>query len=159
MFCVRSSTYRVAILFCVRSNAYKFGAVFCRTIRIRFTVVSEPDDQDADCEDVGVAFVSIPDILKKQKDVKEQDIDSKFFLQCLWFLSLHVLQHARLSLCWYTYRPFTTELRNLTTSILLFKLHWLPVMYYVQYKMPAVCFSLFPLCHIPSVSVGSIALM
>ena len=57
-------------------------------------MVSEPDDQDADCEDVGVAFVSIPDILKKKQDLKEQDVDSRFFFSVkhrLWFLSLFVV--------------------------------------------------------------------
>jgi len=46
--------------------------------RIRFTLVSEPpeDDQDGDCEDVGVAFVNIRDILTRRKDVNEQDIPS-----------------------------------------------------------------------------------
>nr|KAG5707913.1 hypothetical protein BaRGS_031644 [Batillaria attramentaria] len=45
--------------------------------KIKFTVVSEPpdDDQDADCEDVGEATVSVLDILKNKKDVKDQDID------------------------------------------------------------------------------------
>ncbi|XP_046557106.1 protein fantom-like isoform X4 [Haliotis rubra] len=45
--------------------------------RIRFTLVSEPpeDDQDADCEDVGVVYVSVKDILLKKKDVKDTDID------------------------------------------------------------------------------------
>lgn len=45
--------------------------------RIRFNVVSEPpeDDQEGDCEDVGVAFVSVIDILKNKKDVVDQNID------------------------------------------------------------------------------------
>lgn len=45
--------------------------------RIRFTLVSEPpeDDQEGDCEDVGVALVSIRDILLNRKDVVEEDID------------------------------------------------------------------------------------
>ncbi|PVD20902.1 hypothetical protein C0Q70_19065 [Pomacea canaliculata] len=45
--------------------------------RIRFTVVSEPpeDEQDADCEDVGVAYVSVRDILKNKADLKDADID------------------------------------------------------------------------------------
>ncbi|XP_041375657.1 protein fantom-like [Gigantopelta aegis] len=44
--------------------------------RIRFTVVSEPpeDDQDTDCEDVGVAFVSVKDILEQGRDVKDEDV-------------------------------------------------------------------------------------
>ncbi|XP_042082618.1 protein fantom [Haplochromis burtoni] len=43
--------------------------------RIRFTVVSEPpeeEEQERECEDVGVAFLSIPDILEKQRDVTEE---------------------------------------------------------------------------------------
>ncbi|XP_046328976.2 protein fantom-like isoform X5 [Haliotis rufescens] len=45
--------------------------------KIRFTLVSEPpeDDQDADCEDVGVVYVSVKDILLKKKDVKDTDMD------------------------------------------------------------------------------------
>ena len=41
--------------------------------------MSEPpeDDQDADCEDVGMAFVSIRDILRNRKDVLEEDVDSE----------------------------------------------------------------------------------
>uniref|UniRef100_A0A3Q4BS08 C2 domain-containing protein n=1 Tax=Mola mola TaxID=94237 RepID=A0A3Q4BS08_MOLML len=41
---------------------------------IRFTVVSEPpeeEEQERDCEDVGVAFLRIPDILEKQQDLTE----------------------------------------------------------------------------------------
>ncbi|XP_052231915.1 protein fantom-like isoform X2 [Dreissena polymorpha] len=45
--------------------------------RIRFTLVSEPpeDDQDGDCEDVGVALVNVRDILKDRHDIIEKDID------------------------------------------------------------------------------------
>ena len=48
--------------------------------RICFTLVSEPpeDQQDADCEDVGMAFVSILDILRNRKDVIEDDVDSEY---------------------------------------------------------------------------------
>ncbi|KAK2187638.1 hypothetical protein NP493_159g03000 [Ridgeia piscesae] len=45
--------------------------------RVRFTVVSEPvdpDDRDGECEDVGVAFVSVRDILNQRKDIIEQDM-------------------------------------------------------------------------------------
>ncbi|XP_060591570.1 protein fantom-like isoform X2 [Ruditapes philippinarum] len=44
---------------------------------IRFTLVSEPpeDEQDGDCEDVGVALVNVRDILRNRKDVVEEDID------------------------------------------------------------------------------------
>ncbi|XP_039893259.1 protein fantom isoform X5 [Simochromis diagramma] len=43
--------------------------------RIRFTVVSEPpeeEEQERECEDVGVAFLRIPDILEKRRDVTEE---------------------------------------------------------------------------------------
>ncbi|KAM7415414.1 hypothetical protein PAMA_019980 [Pampus argenteus] len=42
--------------------------------RIRFTVVSEPpeeEEQERECEDVGVAFLRIPEILEKQQDLLE----------------------------------------------------------------------------------------
>ncbi|XP_041851957.1 protein fantom [Melanotaenia boesemani] len=42
--------------------------------RIRFTVVSEPpeeEEQERECEDVGVAFLRIPEILEKQQDLME----------------------------------------------------------------------------------------
>ncbi|XP_006026635.2 protein fantom isoform X1 [Alligator sinensis] len=44
---------------------------------IRFTVVSEPpeDEQDLDCEDIGFAYVSLREIFQKEKDIVEQDID------------------------------------------------------------------------------------
>ncbi|KAJ8302489.1 LOW QUALITY PROTEIN: hypothetical protein KUTeg_018885 [Tegillarca granosa] len=43
----------------------------------RFVLMFEPpeDDQEGDCEDVGVAFVSVIDILKNKKDVVDQNID------------------------------------------------------------------------------------
>ncbi|WAR12637.1 FTM-like protein, partial [Mya arenaria] len=46
-------------------------------IQIRFTLVSEPpeDDQDGDCEDVGVACVNVRDILTKRRDLEDQDVD------------------------------------------------------------------------------------
>ena len=44
--------------------------------RIRFTVVSEPpdDDDEGECEDIGTAFVSVRDILINKHDVIDQDI-------------------------------------------------------------------------------------
>uniref|UniRef100_A0A8C5AEI7 C2 domain-containing protein n=1 Tax=Gadus morhua TaxID=8049 RepID=A0A8C5AEI7_GADMO len=41
---------------------------------IRFTLVSEPpeeEEQERECEDVGVAYLRIPDILEKQQDLME----------------------------------------------------------------------------------------
>jgi hypothetical protein len=43
--------------------------------RLRFSLVSEPqDDDDEECVDVGIAFVSIPDILKTGRDVINKEI-------------------------------------------------------------------------------------
>ncbi|XP_047202690.1 protein fantom isoform X3 [Girardinichthys multiradiatus] len=45
--------------------------------RIRFTVVSEPpeeEEQERECEDVGVAYLRIPEILEKQEDVTETSL-------------------------------------------------------------------------------------
>ncbi|CAK6979146.1 protein fantom [Scomber scombrus] len=45
--------------------------------RIRFTVVSEPpeeEEQDRECEDVGVAFLRIPEILERQRDLMETSL-------------------------------------------------------------------------------------
>ncbi|KAM6300560.1 protein fantom [Aegotheles albertisi] len=47
------------------------------TESLRFTVVSDPpeDEQDLECEDMGFAYVSLREIFQKQRDVIEQDID------------------------------------------------------------------------------------
>ncbi|CAM5096729.1 unnamed protein product [Natator depressus] len=44
---------------------------------IRFTVVSDPpeDEQDLECEDIGFAYVSLREIFQKERDIIEQDID------------------------------------------------------------------------------------
>ncbi|XP_054856423.1 protein fantom [Eublepharis macularius] len=44
---------------------------------IRFTVVSDPpeDEQDLECEDIGLAYVSLSEMFQKGKDIIEQDID------------------------------------------------------------------------------------
>ena len=44
--------------------------------------MSEPpeDEQEGDCEDVGVALVNVQDILRNRKDVVEEDIDSMLFI-------------------------------------------------------------------------------
>ncbi|KAM4733756.1 protein fantom isoform 2-T2 [Anableps anableps] len=45
--------------------------------RIRFTVVSEPpeeEEQERECEDVGVAYLRIPEILEKQEDMMEASL-------------------------------------------------------------------------------------
>jgi hypothetical protein len=40
-------------------------------------VVSEPDNDNEDCEDVGVSFVSVRKILESGRDVEDVDIPSK----------------------------------------------------------------------------------
>ncbi|KAM8799256.1 protein fantom [Eudromia elegans] len=44
---------------------------------LRFTVVSDPpeDEQELECEDIGFAYVSLREILQKERDIIEQDID------------------------------------------------------------------------------------
>ncbi|XP_036606495.1 protein fantom [Trichosurus vulpecula] len=44
---------------------------------IRFTVVSDPpeDEQDLECEDIGISHVSLLEIFQKKKDIIEQNID------------------------------------------------------------------------------------
>ncbi|XP_030222334.1 protein fantom [Gadus morhua] len=45
---------------------------------IRFTLVSEPpeeEEQERECEDVGVAYLRIPDILEKQQDLMESRLN------------------------------------------------------------------------------------
>ncbi|KAM4572392.1 protein fantom isoform 2-T4 [Odontesthes bonariensis] len=46
--------------------------------RIRFTVVSEPpeaEEQERECEDVGVAFLRIPEILETRRDLTEASLN------------------------------------------------------------------------------------
>ncbi|XP_051485535.1 protein fantom isoform X2 [Apus apus] len=47
------------------------------TDSLRFTVVTDPpeDEQDLECEDIGFAYVSLREIFQKQRDIIEQDID------------------------------------------------------------------------------------
>ena len=42
--------------------------------------MSEPPEEldDGDCEDVGVAFVSVRDILQNRKDITDADVPSEF---------------------------------------------------------------------------------
>ncbi|XP_062465117.1 protein fantom [Pezoporus occidentalis] len=47
------------------------------TDSLQFTVVSDPpdDEEDLECEDIGVAYVSLRKIFQEQRDIIEQDID------------------------------------------------------------------------------------
>ncbi|XP_052583756.1 protein fantom isoform X2 [Peromyscus californicus insignis] len=44
---------------------------------VRFTVVSDPpeDEQDLECEDIGIAHVDLIDVFQKGRDITQQDID------------------------------------------------------------------------------------
>ncbi|XP_075832988.1 protein fantom [Microtus pennsylvanicus] len=44
---------------------------------VRFTVVSDPpeDEQDLECEDIGIAHVDLMDMFQKGRDIIEQDLD------------------------------------------------------------------------------------
>lgn len=44
--------------------------------RLKFTVVSEPMDEDEECADVGHAFLDLKELLLTGNDVIEQQIDS-----------------------------------------------------------------------------------
>ncbi|XP_025957998.2 protein fantom isoform X6 [Dromaius novaehollandiae] len=48
-----------------------------KTDSLRFTVVSDPpeDEQELECEDIGFAYVSLREIFQKERDIIEQDID------------------------------------------------------------------------------------
>lgn len=46
--------------------------------RLKFTVVSEPMDEDEECVDVGHAFVDLKELLLTGHDVVEQQIHSRF---------------------------------------------------------------------------------
>lgn len=45
--------------------------------RLKFTVVSEPMDDDEECVDVGHAFLDLQELLLTGNDVIEQQIDSR----------------------------------------------------------------------------------
>ena len=49
----------------------------CHGYRLKFTVVSEPMDDDEECVDVGHAFLDLQELLLTGNDVIEQQIDSK----------------------------------------------------------------------------------
>lgn len=55
----------------------------CVSNRIRFTVVSEPpeeEEQEKECEEVGMAFLRIPDILELQQDLTETSLNGEHTL-------------------------------------------------------------------------------
>lgn len=45
--------------------------------RLKFTVVSEPMDDEEECVDVGNAYLDLQELLLTGNDVIEQQIDSK----------------------------------------------------------------------------------
>ena len=70
----------------------KSCSAFCR---ICFTIVSEPpeDLEDGECEDVGVSYVSIRDILKNNKDLINADVPSMYhYLFLMWEFVVKIFQ-------------------------------------------------------------------
>lgn len=62
-------------MFCVLyGDSLNFSILHSR--RLRFSIVSEPQEEDDDCVDVGMAYVSIPDILHNGRNVFNEDIPS-----------------------------------------------------------------------------------
>lgn len=51
--------------------------------RLKFTVVSEPMDDDEECVDVGHAFLDLRELLLTGNDVIEQEIDSRCSIRLL----------------------------------------------------------------------------
>lgn len=53
--------------------------MFCvlSLLSVRFTVVSDPpeDEQDLECEDIGIANVDLADMFREGRDIIEQSID------------------------------------------------------------------------------------
>lgn len=49
----------------------------CYGSRLKFTVVSEPMDDDKECVDVGHAFLDLQELLLTGNNVTEQQIDSR----------------------------------------------------------------------------------
>ena len=60
-------------LYIIQYNSY----IYFSMTRIKFSVVSEPDDPDEDCEDVGVAYADLKEILDRDRNMENEDIPSK----------------------------------------------------------------------------------
>ena len=66
---------RAYILGCLSKNL-ELSSVL-PLLSVRFTVVSDPpeDEQDLECEDIGIANVDLADVFREGKDIIEQNID------------------------------------------------------------------------------------
>lgn len=77
------------------------GILFFSPLSVRFTVVSDPpeDEQDLECEDIGIANIDLADMFREGRDIIEQNIEgmggsiaqfvqqllkSKFFIKFSW---------------------------------------------------------------------------
>lgn len=67
--------------------------------RLKFTVVSEPVDEDEDCVDVGHAFLNLKDLLLTGNDVVEQQIESRCWTWHDAIFANERMQSASLDLC------------------------------------------------------------
>uniref|UniRef100_A0A672GQJ1 RPGR interacting protein 1 n=1 Tax=Salarias fasciatus TaxID=181472 RepID=A0A672GQJ1_SALFA len=64
--------------------------------RLKFTVVSEPMDDDDECVDVGHAFLDLKELLLSGNDVIEEQIDSKFTIYyCCWMTEISTLSRLK----------------------------------------------------------------
>uniref|UniRef100_A0A4W5KX13 RPGRIP1 like n=1 Tax=Hucho hucho TaxID=62062 RepID=A0A4W5KX13_9TELE len=97
---------------------------------IRFTVVSEPpeeEEQEKECEDVGVAFFRIPDILEQQQDLIETSLNSEYCV-CILCKKLSLQQEVK-PLCFLSFYVCISLNHSLSFApsiLLLLPLHSLP---------------------------------
>lgn len=61
--------------------------------------MSEPQEEDDDCVDVGTAYVSIPDILHNGRNVFNEDIPSTFCVRIEPHLTLTLTVGSQFALC------------------------------------------------------------
>lgn len=67
--------------------------------RLKFSVVSEPVDEDEECVDVGHAFLDLKELLLTGNDVAEQQIDSRCCTRREIIFGAKRRQTALLDLC------------------------------------------------------------
>lgn len=88
-----TSVYVSALYGCLWTQTTKVKCLcLCVTARLKFTVVSEPMDDDEECVDVGHAFLDLQELLLTGNDVIDQQIDSR----CCICVTLFELKIPRL---------------------------------------------------------------
>uniref|UniRef100_A0AAR2K8T2 C2 domain-containing protein n=1 Tax=Pygocentrus nattereri TaxID=42514 RepID=A0AAR2K8T2_PYGNA len=88
---------------CTEMYLYTLNQAFLIVcLSIKFTVVSDPpeeEEQEKECEDVGVAYLRIPDILEKRRDMMDVDLKSKCVCSCMCEFSLYSCGNCAISKC------------------------------------------------------------